>query len=198
MWKFKSIVLISVLGLALFVATANAKEQMSNNRDRDLGDSVDTLIQQLKGEDPHSRMLAADALGQIKDVRAVKPLIAVLEDENSSGRTQTLVAGALVRIGAPAVEPLIAALKDENPLVRMQAAGALGQIKDIRAVDPLVGALKDENPIVRMQAADSLGKIRDMRAVEPLTEALKDNDSLVRERVADSLGQIKNMRAEGP
>ena len=194
MWKLGLNMLIAFLGLAFLVATPNAEEQMPSGRGT-LGDSVDTLILQLKGEDPHSRMQAADALGQINDVRAVKPLIVVLEDENSSGRTQALAAGALVRIGTPAVEPLIAALKDENPLVRLQAAGALGQIKDVRAVEPLIGALKDENPIVRMQAADALGQIEDVRAVESLIEALKDNDSLVRERVADALGQIKDVHA---
>jgi HEAT repeat protein len=134
MWKLGLNALIAVLGLTLFVATPNAEEQMSSGRGRALGDSVGRLMQQLKDENPHTRMQAANALGQIKDVRAVKPLIAALKDENSSGRTQALAAGALVSIGTPAVDPLIAALKDENPLVRMQAADALGQIKHVHAV----------------------------------------------------------------
>ena len=152
MWKLGLNALIAVLGLALFVATPDAKEQMSSGRGRFLGENVGRLIQELKDENPHTRMRAADALGQIKDVRAVKPLIAALKDENSSGRMQALAAGALVSIGTPAVKPLIAALKDEDPLVRMQAADALGQIKDVRAVEPLIGTLEDENPIVQMQA----------------------------------------------
>ena len=160
MWKFGLNALVAVLGLALFVATPNAEEQMSSGRGRALGDNVGRLIQQLEDENPHTRMQAADALGQIKDVRAIKPLIAVLKDENSSGRTQALAAGALVSIGTPAVDPLIAALKDKDSLVRAQAADALGQIKDVRAVEPLIGALKDKNPLVRTQAADALGQIK--------------------------------------
>jgi len=198
MWKSGVNALIAVLGLTLFIATPNAEEQTSSGRDRALGDSVDKLLQQLTDENPQSRMQAADALGQIRDVRAVKILIAVLEDENSSDRTQDLVAGALVSIGTPAVEPLIAVLKDKDPLVRMQAAYALGRIKDARAVGPLIGALKDENPIVRMQAADALGQTKDVHAVEPLMAALKDKDSLVRAQAADALGQIEEVRAVKP
>jgi len=70
MWKFGLNALVLVLSLTLFVATLNAEEQMSSGRGRDLGDSVGRLIQQLKDENPNTRMQAADALGQIKDVRA--------------------------------------------------------------------------------------------------------------------------------
>ena len=165
MWKFGLNALVAVLGLALFVATPNAEEQMSSGRGRALGDNVGRLIQQLEDENPHTRMQAADALGQIKDVRAIEPLIAVLKDENSSGRTQALAAGALVSIGTPAVDPLIAALKDKDSLVRERAADALGQIKDVRAVEPLIAALKDKDSLVRERAADALGQIKGARAV---------------------------------
>jgi len=198
MWKVRLNAFIAVLGLALVVAISNAEEQMPSDRGRALGDSMNSLLQQLTDGNPHTRMQAADALGQIKDVRAVKLLVAVLEDENSSGRTQALAAGALVSIGTPAVEPLIAALKDQDPLVRIQAADALGQIKDVRAVEPLIGALKDRNPIVRMQIADALGQIKDVRGIEPLITALKDEDPLVRERVVDALEKIKDVHAVSP
>lgn len=198
MWKLGLTALMAVLSLALFMATLNAEEQMPSDRGRALGDSVDRLMQQLIDENPYTRMQGADALGQIKDARAVKVLIAVLEDENSSGRTQALAASALVNIGTPAVESLIVALKSEDPLVRMQAAYALGRIKDVRAVEPLIGALKDGNPIVRMEAADALGRIEDVHAVGPLIGALKDENPIVRMQAVDALVQIKDVRAVGP
>ena len=41
-------------------------------------DHVNTLIQKLKDKDPDVRYKAAEALGKIKDARAVEPLIAAL------------------------------------------------------------------------------------------------------------------------
>ena len=102
MWKFGLNALVAVLGLALFVATPNAEEQMSSGRGRALGDNVGRLIQQLEDENPHTRMQAADALGQIKDVRAIEPLIAALKDKDSLVRERA--ADALGQIkGARAV-----------------------------------------------------------------------------------------------
>jgi HEAT repeat protein len=54
---------------------------------------------------------------------------------------------------------LIKALKDQEENVRMQAAWALGTIRDRRASDPLAAALKDSSPRVRRQAAWALGSL---------------------------------------
>jgi HEAT repeat protein len=62
------------------------------------------------------------ALGEIKDPRAVEPLIAALKDKGVCAAA----AYALGEIKDPrAVEPLIAALKDESFSVRRAAAEAL-------------------------------------------------------------------------
>jgi HEAT repeat protein len=50
-------------------------------------------------------------------------------------------------------------LKDQEENVRMQAAWALGTIRDRRASDPLAAALKDSSPRVRRQAAWALGSL---------------------------------------
>ena len=73
-------------------------------------------------------MLAAGALGELRDARAVEPLIAVLKDDDSLVRSYAQQ--ALLQIGAPAVEPLIAALQDTDPEVQSLAAEALGQLKE--------------------------------------------------------------------
>mgnify|MGYP001578381448 CR=1 FL=1 len=85
----------------------------------------------------------------------------------------------LAKIGKPAVEPLILVLKDRDTDVRVNAAGALGKIKDPRAIKPLIEALKDlnmdSNSLLKIVSALSeTGK----PAVEPLIEVLKDKDSL--------------------
>ena len=67
------------------------------------------------------------------------------------------ISKALVKIGKPAVEPLIVALTDEDVGVRVMAAEALGQIRDLRAVEPLIDVLRNEkNECVRKEAARAL------------------------------------------
>jgi len=147
------------------------------------------VVLQDQRKDPEVRKNAAEALGKIKDPRAVEPLIEALKDKDF--RVRWNAAEALGEIGDPkAVKPLIAALKDKDSTVRLYAAEALGKIKDPRAVEPLITALKDEYSEVRWHAAWSLGEIQDPRAVEPLIEALKDEDSGVRLSAAWSLEKI--------
>ena len=84
-----------------------------------------------------------------------------------SRRRKTLLAAvALVLQGRdqwldPAgVEFLVAALKHENVSMRIDAAGALGELGDPRAVKPLEGLLGDEDPYVRMAVTKALEKLR--------------------------------------
>jgi HEAT repeat protein len=65
----------------------------------------------------------------IKDPRAVEPLIAALEDTDSSVRAKAASALGEIR-DLRAVGALIAALKDTDSSVRAEAASALGKIKD--------------------------------------------------------------------
>lgn len=88
-------------------------------------ENVSSLIQKLKDKNPKVRKKAAQALGKIKDVRAVEPLIAALKDENPEVRLWTVSALGNIR-DARAVEPLIAAVKkDKDGFVQMEAALAL-------------------------------------------------------------------------
>jgi hypothetical protein len=70
------------------------------------------------------RQAAAGALGQIRDARAVEPLVTALKDQDDAVRQAA--AAALGKIGdARTVEPLMAALKDKNSSVQEVAAKEL-------------------------------------------------------------------------
>ena len=56
--------------------------------------------------------------------------------------------------------------------LRIEAIGALAQLRDSRAVEPLVQALNDGNEQIQVMAASALGSIGDKRAVQPLVQAL--------------------------
>jgi HEAT repeat protein len=157
-------------------------------------DEVAILSQALNHEDLIVRLSAIKALGELRDVSAVRSLIAVLRDE-SCGCT---AANALVKIGKPSVEPLIMALKDKSPIVRRNVLKALGGIGNPNAVKPLIDALKDEDFIVRGNAATALGQIKDANAVQALIDALGDKSPIVRRNAAIALGQIKDVRSVKP
>ena len=170
--------------------------------------------------------LAAKVIGEIKDKRAVEPLIQALKGEDAVGRRDAAwtlrkigepTVGPLIpvlrhedwwvrkgavwilgKIGEPAVVPLSQALKDKDERIRMNVAWALGEVKDKRAVEPLIQALNDKDEHVRMNAAWALGEIKDKRAVEPLIQALNDEYWDVRINSAVALGEIKDKRAVEP
>jgi HEAT repeat protein len=86
--------------------------------------------QTLRKQDSKERMAstnvrssAAWALGEIKDTRAIKPLIAALKDTDIYGGS--VFAEALSKIGTPALETLISTIKDKDPEIRKRVARAL-------------------------------------------------------------------------
>jgi len=118
-------------------------------------------------------LAAVQALGELRDVCAVEPLIKALGKwMEKDAEAATTASGALMKLGSCAVEPLIKALWDGNPDVRYAAAMELRKLGDARAVEPLIKALDDEYGDVCHAAALALGKLGDKRAVEPLIKAL--------------------------
>ena len=121
--------------------------------------AVDMLINALENENWRVRWHTAEILGEIKDDRAIKPLINALKDENNGVISNSII--ALCEIGKPAVKILINALKSGEWRVRWHTAEILGEIKDDRAVKPLTDALNDENSDVRRAATKALERIRE-------------------------------------
>jgi HEAT repeat protein len=124
--------------------------------------AVESLVARLGDEHQDVRAAAANALGIIKDLRAVLPLIAALGDDAPFVRFNA--ARALGEIKNPlAVSPLVASFKEDNVSeVRWGAAHALGEIRDARAVRPL---------------ADNVA-IQDSRTMGPFTDVLDVRESL--------------------
>jgi HEAT repeat protein len=163
---------------------------------------VHSLIKALSYEkDERIRVQAARALGELKDVRTVKPLITALKDNSEVVRRTACEElgklGPLIRdpaLRASIVPPLIALLNDEGPTIK-DAAKALGAIGDARAVEPLIAALK--NVYYHNTASNALAKIG-TPAVEPLIAALNNDNIAVRNGAAEALGEIGDVRAVEP
>jgi HEAT repeat protein len=104
-------------------------------------EAVDVLIDCLNDPDDGVIYYAALALGDIRDTKAVKPIIRKLNRKQS------------------------------DPLFRSELIIALGNIGDDLAVVPLINVLRnDEDRFVRHKAALALGKLKNKKALGPLTE----------------------------
>jgi len=178
---------------------------------REIGEpAVKPLINVLKDEgDMNARIKATMILGDIKDNRAIEPLIDALKYKSEApGQESTILrveaAKALGTIkDARAAGPLIEALSVEDMRVRESAAVALRQIGK-PAVEPLIASLKSNSMSVKLSAAMILGDLKDNSAVEPLIQELLldsyDETSWVfraafRFEAARALGKIKDPRA---
>lgn len=159
--------------------------------------AVEPLITTLNDTNHTVRELAALTLGEIKDPRAVNPLLTLMKKDKFLS-IQERSAYALGKIGTPSLEPLLKEIKNDNWEIRSVVSGALGMINDKRAVEPLINALQDEHSEVRYKTAYALGKISDPRVVEPLISALNDKAWEVRFASAQTLAAINDPRRIEP
>ncbi|MBI4488899.1 MAG: HEAT repeat domain-containing protein [Deltaproteobacteria bacterium] len=152
--------------------------------------AVEHLLALLKDVNSRARSLAARALGQIADERAVPTLVSALNDD-----------AYMVRIEAvTALEPLGWKPADDNQYILQAAAhGNWDELvtRGSEAVDLLIAALKDENTPEPWRIALLLGRIGDPRSVEPLVAALKHDHLGVREAAAEALAQIRGSTRGG-
>ena len=125
-------------------------EKMKRRRD------IDGLIKLLEHHDQDIAVKAVFTFGEIKDRRAVEPLIRILKNDNKHFK------------------------------VHEQAAMALGEIGDKRATLPLIEILaefyskdyhyaevSDETVNICLKAVQALGKLKEKHTVEPLVKYLK-------------------------
>lgn len=152
---------------------------------------LEALLDRLGGSDPRVRQAAAEALGALKDPRAVEPLIARLSDDHAEVRRNA--AAALGDLRDPySLEPLLVSLTDKDHDVRLAAASALQKLRDPRALGPLLSMLNAAEAYLRQAAAWALGDLRDPRALELLLVAMKDKDWSVHRSAVVALGKIRD------
>jgi HEAT repeat protein len=182
--------------------------------------AVMPLIEYLKSDNKDEVKLASRILGDIKDNRAVEPLIGLLNKKDFN--TRSYACESLVKIGdTTAFFHVSSCLKDSVEVVRKSAAVALGKMKESRAIPYLFEGLSDPHFSVRMSSAsalveigepsvkpliellnhptdtiavylaiESLGKLKEKYAVKPLLKELEDDDWATRAFTVEALGEI--------
>jgi HEAT repeat protein len=157
----------------------------------------EVMLPLLTSADPQQRRLAARALCELEEPRAVADLIRLLTDLCPLVRVS--VAYALGRNPSEAaVEPLIAQLDaDWNGYVRKGVVWALGNTHDARALVPLIEALRTDVSAVRLWAASALAQMTQagyacvIAALPPLIEVMRqDAVPAVRSNCAWAIGQL--------
>lgn len=133
--------------------------------------AFDDFIEDLNDPDTDIRSKAIGGLGLLGDLRAVEPLLLLLEYTHQEPQAYWAYA----------------------------SAWSLGRLKDRRAVDPLIKALSHPEPSMMVQAVIALGQIGDQKAVQPLINMLlKHNEDFVRRYIAIALGNLRNADAVEP
>ena len=155
--------------------------------------SVEVLIDVLTHNAESSvRCGAVDALGALRDPRAIDPLLALARDPDATLRCSVIT--VLGKFHDPrVVTPLTDALSDTLTAVKIAAANA--PVHDTRCIDPLLELLHDQDAAVRNAAIHQLATYRAPNIVEPLCALLPDRDANINKSAIVALGEIGDARA---
>jgi hypothetical protein len=118
---------------------------------------ADAMLLDLKDSHWLNRKYAAEVLGELKDPRAVEPLVAALTDEVGDVRQRAY--DSLIKLGGPSVSSLIPLLVSEEDEIRQSATEILRKIGK-PAVEPLATALGDADDRLKsriMKVLDRMG-----------------------------------------
>ncbi|MCI1278243.1 MAG: HEAT repeat domain-containing protein [Nitrospira sp.] len=118
---------------------------------------ADAMLIDLKDSHWLNRKYAAEVLGELKDPRAVLPLVEALTDEVGDVRQRAY--DSLIKIGGIAVSSLVPLLASEEDDVRQSATEIIRKIGK-PAVEPLATALADADDRLKtriMKVLDRMG-----------------------------------------
>lgn len=147
--------------------------------------AVAVLTGLLVPEQPH-RKFFVDALGALRDLRAVPGLTRCLRDPDVNVRVAA--AEALGRIGGTEAEGALLETADtDDMMLQLTALDALAELGAVVPVDRLLPRV--DTPVVRVSALRLLGRARDPRALPTLMGALGDKTRRAREAAIESLAR---------
>jgi HEAT repeat protein len=165
-----------------------------------LGDhrAVDALMGALSGT--YSPTIdAAVALGNLRDQRALQPLIKLMFKYHHNRVSTDEIASAVAAFGYPALSELQPYLNSISGSTRGLVIRAIASMNIPKAVPLLISALDDPDLDVRSIATWGLGLARDERGVQPLIDQIHRLRGYSRSetfsRVIEALGRIGDRQA---
>jgi len=202
-WRSRAALIVGQLGLKDGIGYLKLASSDEDGRVADsakialaqLGDRSysDIFISALESTNQLVRAKAVEAIGIIRDRRAVFQVRRLLNDWDS-----TVKINALIVLGQMKDEESLPKIRelalDKNPLIREAAARALGEFADTRNQQLLKKMLQDENGMVRLAAVESLHKNGDDSGHDFLWKAIKSTEKEARYRALDILAEMVQER----
>jgi HEAT repeat protein len=166
----------SVLGVALLIAAPG------------LAAELDSLKQQLNGENDGKAEEAARKLGELADPKALDVMLDALAVGAPPKVQATLLSSLTGKKDPRAVEVLIAYSRNRNAELRKKSVTAIAELPagDKRVVPVLLAGLSDPVEEVRATAANALGKRKERQAEGALVKLLQRKD----QAAANALAQM--------
>jgi hypothetical protein len=134
---------------------------------------ADAMLLDLKDSHWLNRKYAAEVLGDLRDLRAIEPLVDALTDEVGDVRQRAY--DSLIKLGGPAVSSLVPLLVSEEDELRQSVTEIIRKIGK-PAVEPLATALADADDRLKtriMKVLDRMGyKPKKMEAKAEETKLL--------------------------
>ncbi len=161
--------------------------------------AVPFLVQALDDENSSVRQGVIQALGMIRDPKAVRVLVEQIPQygrvSSHHGLSRQVLKESLITQGEPAISMLVPLLSDSNDVVRVLVTEILVEIPSRETLEYLIKRLNDSSPEVRARAARALGRIGHPIAVKSLLELLSDPFWYVRLQATKALGGLASPRA---
>ena len=159
---------------------------------------VDVLISALAADDVDVRCIAAAALGETGNRRAVTPLSALLDrDGDAASVVAPVVASALGAIGSPAALPALDRLLDDPRVgVRQAAIGAINSVANDATQSLAARLLVDPSAFRREAGAKIAGYFGFAACADAMLALCHDGDEAVRRAAVEHLSLLSDPRAE--
>ena len=107
-------------------------------------ETVTKINKKLEFESFNLKSGAIEALGEIGDIRALKPLLKIFKNEKKRPFIQ-YTSNALSKMGKPAITPLAELTRDKSLSVQLWAIYTLGNIPERRSAEALLERFKEQN-----------------------------------------------------
>lgn len=204
--------MIRTVSVCLLIAFLSGCATTTDVRTLARQQNVEALIEIInETPDKDLRIEAINALGNIRDPRAIGALTKALESDSWIERETAIKSLARLRDHL-VVEPIVSALDDENKFVRdsarkslLKVAESLGRQKDPRVIRHLMNAIRDTSSGARETSVEALrvainelSRVREPTFIGQLIKALSDEDKYVRQAAASALGQFDDPRVIEP
>ena len=148
------------------------------------------LVGAIGDTDWRVRQSAVQGLAKRSAPNAIQALLQLLKEDHNNLAVLNSALQVLSMVEVDTLPALIEFLNDSDPDLRMQAALALGEQRDLQAAPALLAALNDENINVRFHAIEALGKLGSVDAAEPLMRIAESKDFFLAFPALDALKRI--------